>query len=161
MTFLDELEELREFFRRHRHHEHKPASLGLIFPYFNARSYSVNSVTTPIGQFSKGTFAYLTAAGLPALDSNGLPVPLVGPLIISDISDTVNLTAVVNSNDTVAVGVAATGADGTAYTFTLSDSSPTPITATITVTAGNAVAVGVPASLDGTWTGPFPTAPTS
>lgn len=147
---------------RERHNKrHKPAFLGLIFPNFNPRSYSVNATSIPLGEFALGTIAYLNADGTPSLDSNGAPIPLVGPITVSDISDTTNLSVVVNSDNTLAVGVGDTAPVPGSATFTFSDASPTPFTGTATITYGAAVPVGTPASLGIVFTGPFPTAPTS
>jgi hypothetical protein len=157
---MDLLEELCEALHRHRN-RHKPAAIGLIFPYFNLRSYSVNTVSIPLGQFVLGTVAYLTSAGLPALDSNGSPVPLVGPIIVSNISDAANLTATVNSDNTLAIGVGDSAPVGSSATFTISDSSPTPLTGEVTINYGASVEVGVPASLGVTFGPPQSTAPTS
>ena len=147
---------------RERHNKrHKPAFLGLIFPNFNPRSYSVNATSIPLGEFVLGTIAYLNADGTPSLDSNGVPIPLAGPITVSDISDTTNLSVVVNSDDTLAVGVGDSAPVPGSGTFNFSDNSPTPLTGTATITYGAAVPVGVPASLGITFGAPQTTAPTS
>jgi hypothetical protein len=140
-------EELRELIER-LFYGHKPASIGLIFPCFDPGGYSVNTASLALGLFILATPAYLNADGTPSLDSDGIPIPIKGPLTFQTSPTPGDVTVVVNSNGTLTLGMSKTASVGATTTINVADSSSPPLLGSIAVTAAGAVAEGVPASIN-------------